>query len=88
MVQTKQKPKYEPPIFRDLSGISASGGDVSPQGMCWPGSTVATFGCSTGGDPTSGTNICTTGVEVNSTWGECNPTGSNAGTMCITGGVA
>lgn len=83
MDSKKQKPMYEPPVLRDLSGISAAGGGISPTGMCLDGSALTTEFCSGGGKPEGGT-CGPNGISPN--FGYCQ-TGNEAVEGCTSGGI-
>ena len=88
MSEEIKRPVFEPPLVRDLSAFSASGG--KPQGQCVAGP-LPFFNCVTGtAHPASD---CTAGVGGDSS--ACNPGGfhetpacnfgGNAATICISG---
>jgi hypothetical protein len=67
------RPTYEPPISRDLSGLSASG--QVTQGWCLDGSTPASITCRNGPTPTESESFCS-------------PTGYKpTQAACATGGI-
>jgi len=83
MDNKKQKPVYEPPFFRDLSGISASGGDVGPTGMCAPGGGLTSEFCTDGGAPAGG--VCNP-LGLGPEYGYCTY-GDSAVEGCTSGGI-
>jgi len=82
MDKKKGKPVYEPPVFRDLSGISASG-DVGPMGMCMGGGGLESEFCENGGTPEGG--ACEP-MGLAPQYGYCH-TGQEAAEGCSSGGI-
>lgn len=82
MDKKKGKPVYEPPVFRDLSGISASG-QISPMGICSGGGSLTSEFCD-GGDAPEGGACEPTGVSPE--YGYCD-SGQSAVEGCSSGGI-
>lgn len=85
----KQKPEYVPPVFRDLSGISASGtGGIEKnkaQGMCLSGSTIQQAECTpTGTGPAADPASCAPS-GLGPSYGYCSE-GNGAIEGCTSGG--
>lgn len=78
-----RKPLYEPPFFRDLSGISASGANVTPMGMCSGGGGLESEFCETGDGPEGGE--CSPN-GVGPSYGYCD-SGNDAVEGCSSGGI-
>lgn len=84
MDNKKQKPVYETPFFRDLSGISASGGDVGPEGMCVGGGNLTSEFCTPQGNSPAGGSCEPFGVGPE--YGYCT-LGDSAVEGCNSGGI-
>lgn len=74
MNKRDEKPKYEPPVARDLSGFTVKGNGVTPTGQCFTGTALAY------------PDVCGDGYQPNV--GECFPFGEAVSHLCSPTGLS
>lgn len=73
------KPIYEPPIIKDLSAMTAAGGNISPLGTCTSGDSPFST-CGAGYSYADASGCSPTGGSPSGS--QCWPSGSSADAVC------